>query len=69
VQSEMQRELQGLEMTKKTKTERQKPRTQSIKKPYVRPHLVEYGNVAKLTTSGSGTGSDGITSTMQIMIR
>ena len=48
----MQTELSGLEMTKKTKAERQKPRTQNIKKPYVRPHLVEYGNVAKLTASG-----------------
>lgn len=48
----MQMELSGLEMTKKTKTERQKPRTQIIKKPYVRPHLVEYGDVAKLTASG-----------------
>jgi|GEM_PF-2787098 len=48
-------------MTKNTKAERQKPRTQSIKKPYVSPHLVEYGNVAKLTASGgSAPPSDGM---------
>jgi hypothetical protein len=39
-------------MTKKIKIDGQKPRTQSVKKPYARPHLVEYGNVAKLTASG-----------------
>ncbi len=39
-------------MTKKPKAKQQKPRTQSIKKPYTHPHLVEYGNVAKLTASG-----------------
>ncbi len=39
-------------MIKKLETDGQKPRTQSVKKPYVRPHLVEYGNVAKLTASG-----------------
>lgn len=41
-------------MTKSTK-ELQKPRQslrKPIKKPYFRPHLVEYGNVAKLTASG-----------------
>jgi hypothetical protein len=38
-------------MTKATK-ERQKATTQNSKKRYVRPHLVEYGNVAKLTASG-----------------
>jgi hypothetical protein len=45
-------ELLGLVMSKKIKAERQKPRTESLKKPYIRPHLVEYGNVAKLTASG-----------------
>ena len=57
-------------MTKSTK-ELQKARrsfNRSSKKPYVRPHLVEYGNVAKLTTSGSGAGSDGLSTTMQIMV-
>ncbi len=39
-------------MTKKPKAQQQKPRTESIKKPYTRPHLVEYGSVAKLTASG-----------------
>ena len=39
-------------MTTKNTTERQKPETKSSKKPYIRPHLVEYGNVAKLTASG-----------------
>ena len=45
-------ELLGLVMSKKIKAERQKPRTESLKKPYARPHLVEYGSVAKLTASG-----------------
>jgi len=40
-----------IEMTKAAK-ERKKPATQNSKKRYVRPHLVEYGNVAKLTASG-----------------
>jgi hypothetical protein len=30
-----------------------------LKKPYVRPILTEYGNVAKLTRSSGGTISDG----------
>ena len=57
-----------MEMIKKIKTDAQKPRTQSIKKPYVRPHLVEYGNVAKLTASGGTAASDGISGQRQIMI-
>lgn len=45
-------------MTKSTKG-RQKAEKQSVrKKPYVRPHLVEYGNVAKLTAS-AGTRPPG----------
>jgi hypothetical protein len=36
--------------------------SQSPKKPYARPRLVEYGNVAKLTASGgSKSFSDGMT--------
>ncbi len=29
------------------------------KKPYLQPSLVEYGDVAKLTQSGFGSGDDG----------
>ena len=57
-----------MEMTKITKAERQKPRTHSIKKPYVRPHLVEYGNVAKLTASGGSGAADGASGQMIIML-
>jgi len=42
-------------MTKKTTTETQKLETKERKKPYVRPHLVEYGSAAKLTASGGST--------------
>ncbi len=49
-------------MTKNSK-DRHKAEKQSIKKlfkkPYVRPHLIEYGNVAKLTTSGGSVPNDG----------
>jgi hypothetical protein len=39
-----------------------KKKSRSLKKPYVRPRLVEYGNVAKLTASGgSHSFSDGKT--------
>jgi len=30
-----------------------------MKKVYARPSLVEYGSIAKLTQSGSGSGADG----------
>ena len=30
------------------------------KRVYATPRLVEYGNVAKLTTGGSGPGSEGM---------
>jgi hypothetical protein len=39
-------------MTKNIKTEHQKPEIKKSKKSYVRPQLVEYGDVAKLTASG-----------------
>jgi hypothetical protein len=29
------------------------------KKEYVTPHLLEYGNIAKLTKTQTGTGTDG----------
>jgi hypothetical protein len=32
--------------------EQKEPTAQVLKKPYTRPHLIEYGNVAKLTASG-----------------
>jgi hypothetical protein len=52
-------------MTKKTTTERQTPETRISKKPYARPRLVEYGNVAKLTASGGSLGSpDGVMTKM-----
>ena len=54
-------ELQGSEMIKKAKAEQRKPRTQSLKKPYIRPPLVEYGSVAKLTAGGGTTSNpDGL---------
>lgn len=31
----------------------------SIKKTYVSPNLLEYGNIAKLTQNGQGSGNDG----------
>ena len=31
----------------------------SVKKPYVKPALTEYGSVAKLTRAGSGSRNDG----------
>jgi hypothetical protein len=30
-----------------------------VKKPYVAPVLIEYGDVAKLTGAGMGSGTDG----------
>jgi hypothetical protein len=49
----MRRELQmELGMTKKIKAAQRKPETKNFKKAYVRPRLVEYGDVAKLTATG-----------------
>jgi hypothetical protein len=45
-------ELKELSMTKNTAKERPKLGTKNFKKPYLRPRLVEYGDVAKLTASG-----------------
>jgi len=45
----------------KTMKEQKEPNTQGRKKPYARPHLIEYGNVAKLTASGgTKTPADGV---------
>lgn len=30
----------------------------SIKKTYISPNLLEYGNIAKLTQNGQGSGAD-----------
>ena len=38
-------------MAKRAKQETRKPGEQAVKKSYVAPRLVEYGNVAKLTSS------------------
>jgi hypothetical protein len=35
------------------------PKAGCEKRPYVRPALVAFGSVAKLTQSGSGSGADG----------
>lgn len=52
-------------MTKKTKIDQQKPEIKNSKKPYARPRLVEYGDVAKLTSSGGSRGfPDGIMTLM-----
>jgi len=40
---------------KRTKIEQQKPEIKTTKKPYSRPRLVEYGDVAKLTASGGSS--------------
>ena len=45
---------QGWKMTKSTER-RAKKKEERAKRPYVRPRLIEYGSVAKLTASG---GSD-----------
>lgn len=50
-------ELKGPGVTEKTKAKQEKPRTKGIKKPYIRPHLVVYGDVAKLTRSGGNVSS------------
>lgn len=39
-------------MTKKPKTAHQKAEAKNSRKAYVRPRLVEYGDVAKLTATG-----------------
>jgi hypothetical protein len=43
------------------------PSKLGIKKAYTPPSLLEYGNIAKLTQGGAGTGSDGGTGTMMMM--
>jgi len=43
------------------------PSKVGIKKTYTPPSLLEYGNIAKLTQGGAGTGSDGGTGTMMMM--
>ena len=34
------------------------PARTTLKKTYISPNLLEYGNIAKLTQGGHGTGSD-----------
>jgi hypothetical protein len=47
-------------MTKSTR-EQKEPKTPSLKKPYARPNLIEYGSVTKLTASGgTKTPGDGV---------
>ncbi|MGD0291544.1 MAG: lasso RiPP family leader peptide-containing protein [Candidatus Binataceae bacterium] len=44
----------------KSKEERAKEKEERAKRHYVRPRLIEYGNVAKLTASGGSiTAFDG----------
>ena len=43
------------------------PARTTLKKTYISPNLLEYGNIAKLTQTGAGTGSDGGTGTMMMM--
>jgi len=43
------------------------PSKLGIKKAYTPPSLLEYGNIAKLTQGGAGTGSDGSTGSMMMM--
>jgi len=38
-----------------------------VKKTYVLPSLIEYGSVAKLTQTGSGSGGDGGTGAMRMV--
>lgn len=38
-----------------TRPEERTPATPSLRRPYSRPTLVEYGSVAKLTQSGGNT--------------
>jgi hypothetical protein len=42
-------------------------RERGSKKVYAPPRLVEYGNIAKLTQTGAGTGTDGGSAGMQMM--
>jgi hypothetical protein len=50
--------------TKRAKQEMHKSGEQAVKKPYVSPRLVEYGNVAKLTSSGGSGATDGLQTMM-----
>jgi hypothetical protein len=38
------------------------------KKSYISPHFCEYGSIAKLTQSGTGTGADGDTTAGMMMV-
>ena len=40
----------------------------SIKKTYTSPSLLEYGNIAKLTQGGAGTGADSGTTMMMMCL-
>ena len=40
----------------------------STKKTYISPNLLEYGNIAKLTQGGHGTGSDSGTTMMMMCL-
>ena len=40
----------------------------SIKKTYISPNLLEYGNIAKLTQGGQGTGADTGTTMMMMCL-
>jgi hypothetical protein len=37
-------------------------------KPYASPTLIEYGNIAKLTQTGTGSGADGGKSATKMMV-
>jgi hypothetical protein len=40
----------------------------NLKKTYISPNLLEYGNIAKLTQGGQGTGSDSGTTMMMMCL-
>jgi hypothetical protein len=45
----------------------QQGREREGKKAYAPPRLVEYGNIAKLTQNGAGSGNDGGTTANMMM--
>ena len=44
------------------------PARTTLKKTYISPNLLEYGNIAKLTQNGQGSGNDGGGSASMMMM-
>jgi len=44
------------------------PARTTLKKTYISPNLLEYGNIEKLTQGGHGTGSDSGTTMMMMCL-